>query len=69
MRAVATLLAETRIADGTVDRSKIYLGTKLNCLGHGAENEARGMALHGHDTEMVLWQGSRPIPAPFKRLY
>ena len=41
------------MADGTVDRSKIYIAT----MGIGAENEARGVAPHGYDSEIVTWQG------------
>lgn len=52
-----TLPTEKRMADGTVDRSKIYIATKVNPMGIGAENEARGVAPHGYDSEIVTWQG------------
>ena len=38
-------------------RSKIYIATKVNPMGIGAENEARGVAPHGYDSEIVTWQG------------
>jgi len=42
-----------------VDRSKIYIATKVNPMGIGAEHEGRGVASHGYDSEIVTWQGSR----------
>ena len=55
------------MADGTVDRSKIYIATKVNPMGIGAENEARGVAPHGYDSEIVTWQGTGIILRNLKR--
>jgi aryl-alcohol dehydrogenase-like predicted oxidoreductase len=52
---------EKRVADGSVDRSKLYIATKVNPMGIGAEHEARGVAPHGFDSEIVTWSCNKSI--------
>lgn len=54
----ATPPAEKRVADGTVDRSKFYIATKVNPSCIGSEHPTRKGKAHGYDAEIVNWQGT-----------
>eukprot|EP00227_Mantoniella_beaufortii_P005314 CAMPEP_0197613832 /NCGR_PEP_ID=MMETSP1326-20131121/59216_1 /TAXON_ID=1155430 /ORGANISM="Genus nov. species nov., Strain RCC2288" /LENGTH=412 /DNA_ID=CAMNT_0043182697 /DNA_START=50 /DNA_END=1288 /DNA_ORIENTATION=- len=53
---------ETRVAAGKVDRSKLYIATKVNGSGVGAEHPTRpGGTAHGYDSEIVMWSCKKSI--------
>ena len=55
------LPAEKRVADGTVDRSKLYIATKVNPMGIGSEHESKSRQAHGYDSEIVTWSCKKSI--------
>ena len=50
-----------RIADGSVERSKLYIATKVNPGGVGNEHPTRAKQVHGYDEEIVEWSCRKSI--------
>ena len=50
-----------RTADGTVDRSKLYIATKINPGGVGNEHPTRAKKTHGYDEEICVWSCRKSI--------